>query len=147
MRRISSVLLQCLTHFLAALALPHRCLLSPSVHYTGRLLDGTVFDSSKKRNEPFVFKIGAGQVIKGWDQGVATMKVGEHAILTCSPEFAYGARGRSAMHARAAAGKQGDYNVASNVHSHCCLLRLYVLVLSARRRSRRTRPSPLRSSF
>jgi FK506-binding protein 4/5 len=66
---------------------------SLAVHYTGRLLDGTVFDSSKTRNEPFVFKIGKGQVIKGWDQGVATMKVGEHAFLTCSPEYAYGARG------------------------------------------------------
>ncbi len=66
---------------------------SAAVHYTGRLLDGTVFDSSKERNDPFVFKIGAGQVIKGWDEGVATMKVGEHAFLTCGPEYAYGARG------------------------------------------------------
>jgi FK506-binding protein 4/5 len=64
-----------------------------TVHYTGRLLDGTVFDSSKERNDPFVFKIGQGQVIKGWDEGVATMKVGEHAFLTCGPEYAYGARG------------------------------------------------------
>jgi len=63
------------------------------VHYTGRLLDGTEFDSSKKRNEPFTFKLGRGQVIKGWEKGVATMRVGEHAILTCSPEYAYGERG------------------------------------------------------
>ena len=64
-----------------------------SVHYVGKLLDGTVFDSSRDRNEQFKFKIGQGSVIKGWDQGVATMKRGEVALLTCSPEYAYGEAG------------------------------------------------------
>lgn len=63
------------------------------VHYTGRLLDGTVFDSSKNRNELFKFKVGTGSVIKGWDEGILTMKRGEVAILTCKPEYAYGAAG------------------------------------------------------
>ncbi|KAJ1640391.1 hypothetical protein T492DRAFT_929600 [Pavlovales sp. CCMP2436] len=62
-------------------------------HYTGKLLDGSVFDSSVKRNKPFVFKIGIGAVIKGWDVGIASMKVGEKAVLTCKPECAYGAAG------------------------------------------------------
>eukprot|EP00475_Leptophrys_vorax_P046006 TRINITY_DN972_c0_g1_i1.p1 TRINITY_DN972_c0_g1~~TRINITY_DN972_c0_g1_i1.p1 ORF type:complete len:451 (-),score=180.04 TRINITY_DN972_c0_g1_i1:44-1396(-) len=63
------------------------------VHYVGRLLDGTVFDSSRDRGEFFKFKLGQSSVIKGWDQGVATMKKGEVCILTCAPEYAYGAEG------------------------------------------------------
>eukprot|EP01027_Heterolobosea_sp_BB2_P020451 GEZU01029177.1.p1 GENE.GEZU01029177.1~~GEZU01029177.1.p1 ORF type:complete len:315 (-),score=151.96 GEZU01029177.1:99-1043(-) len=63
------------------------------VHYVGRLLDGTVFDSSRDREEEFEFELGRGQVIKGWDQGVATMKQGELALLVCKPEYAYGATG------------------------------------------------------
>ena len=63
------------------------------VHYTGRLLNGEVFDSSVERNERFKFKIGEGQVIKGWDEGVATMARGEKCILTCTPEYAYGKDG------------------------------------------------------
>jgi FK506-binding protein 4/5 len=63
------------------------------VHYVGTLLDGTEFDSSRGRGTPFSFKLGQGQVIKGWDEGVATMKMGEKAILTCAPEYAYGAAG------------------------------------------------------
>lgn len=64
-----------------------------SVHYTGRLLDGTVFDSSVERGEPIVFMLGAGQVIKGWDKGIAGMKVGEKKTLEIPPEDAYGETG------------------------------------------------------
>lgn len=64
-----------------------------SVHYTGRLTDGSKFDSSLDRGEPFSFRLGAGQVIKGWDQGVAGMKVGGKRKLTIPPELGYGAGG------------------------------------------------------
>jgi len=64
-----------------------------SVHYTGTLTDGSTFDSSRPRGEPFDFKLGAGQVIAGWDQGVATMKVGDKVKLTLPPELAYGRSG------------------------------------------------------
>jgi len=64
-----------------------------AVHYVGRLLDGTEFDSSRGRNEEFKFKLGAGQVIKGWDKGVASMNRGELAELTIKPEYAYGKNG------------------------------------------------------
>lgn len=64
-----------------------------TVHYTGTLTDGTKFDSSRDRREPFQFVIGKGQVIRGWDEGVAKLSVGQRATLTCSADFAYGDRG------------------------------------------------------
>jgi FKBP-type peptidyl-prolyl cis-trans isomerase len=63
------------------------------VHYTGRLTDGTKFDSSVDRGRPFEFKIGVGQVIRGWDEGVISMKPGGKRKLTIPPELGYGARG------------------------------------------------------
>ncbi|TDR70733.1 FKBP-type peptidyl-prolyl cis-trans isomerase [Paludibacterium purpuratum] len=64
-----------------------------TVHYTGWLLDGAKFDSSKDRFQPFTFPLGAGHVIKGWDQGVVGMKVGGVRKLTIPAELGYGARG------------------------------------------------------
>jgi FKBP-type peptidyl-prolyl cis-trans isomerase FkpA len=64
-----------------------------TVHYTGWLTDGTKFDSSVDRDEPFAFVLGTGQVIQGWDKGVATMRVGDKARLTIPPELAYGQEG------------------------------------------------------
>jgi len=64
-----------------------------TVHYTGWLTDGKKFDSSKDRNDPFVFNLGAGQVIRGWDQGVQGMQVGGKRKLTIPPDLGYGARG------------------------------------------------------
>ena len=64
-----------------------------SVHYTGWLTDGTKFDSSKDRNDPFDFPLGGRRVIAGWDEGVQGMKVGGTRKLTIPPELGYGARG------------------------------------------------------
>lgn len=64
-----------------------------SVHYTGWLTDGTKFDSSVDRGQPFQFSIGQGQVIRGWDEGVLTMKIGGKRKLTIPPELGYGPRG------------------------------------------------------
>jgi len=64
-----------------------------SVHYTGKFQDGRVFDSSISRGEPITFRLGVGQVIKGWDEGIALMKVGGKARFTCPSAIAYGSRG------------------------------------------------------
>lgn len=64
-----------------------------TVHYTGALQDGTKFDSSRDRNQPFTFTIGIGQVIKGWDEGIMSMKVGGKRKLTIPSDLGYGQRG------------------------------------------------------
>ena len=63
------------------------------MHYTGTLLDGTKFDSSRDRDSTFKFTLGAGQVIKCWEKGVAELVLGQRAILLCPPELAYGSKG------------------------------------------------------
>jgi len=64
-----------------------------TVHYVGTLTNGKQFDSSRDRGSPFKFKIGANQVIRAWDEGVAQMSRGQVARLTCSPDYAYGENG------------------------------------------------------
>ena len=72
---------------------PARAGESVTVHYTGWLTDGTKFDSSVDRDDPFTFVLGTGQVIAGWDEGVATMRVGDKVKLTIPHEKAYGEAG------------------------------------------------------
>lgn len=64
-----------------------------SMHYTGTLTNGSKFDSSVDRGRPFEFQIGVGQVIKGWDEGVMQMSLGEKAKLTITPDYGYGDKG------------------------------------------------------
>ena len=64
-----------------------------TVHYTGKFTNGNKFDSSIDRNEPFTFKLGAGKVIKGWDEGVALLNVGDKARFVIPSDLGYGARG------------------------------------------------------
>jgi len=64
-----------------------------TIHYVGKLEDGTKFDSSRDRGTPFETEIGVGRVIKGWDEGVPKLSVGSKAILVCTPDYAYGTKG------------------------------------------------------
>lgn len=64
-----------------------------TVNYTGLLTNGAMFDSSITRNDPFSFTVGRGMVIKGWDEGLQKLKVGDHAVLTIPPSIGYGAAG------------------------------------------------------
>ncbi|KAJ2358552.1 Fork head 1 [Coemansia erecta] len=66
---------------------------SVAMHYIGTLEDGTEFDSSRKRGKPFVCNIGIGQLIKGWDEGVPQMSIGQRAKFTITPDYGYGAHG------------------------------------------------------
>ncbi len=68
-----------------------------TVHYTGFLTDSTKFDSSKDRNKPFTFKVGSGQVIEGWDEGLSYLRVGDKATLTIPSELGYGERAQAAI--------------------------------------------------
>ncbi|KAH8810311.1 hypothetical protein DL96DRAFT_534218 [Flagelloscypha sp. PMI_526] len=64
-----------------------------TIHYHGTLVDGSIFDSSVDRNDPFKTQIGVGKVIRGWDEAVPQLSKGEKALLTVSPDFGYGSRG------------------------------------------------------
>ncbi|XP_063281690.1 peptidyl-prolyl cis-trans isomerase FKBP1A [Pelobates fuscus] len=64
-----------------------------SVHYTGTLEDGKKFDSSRDRGKPFTFRMGRHEVIKGWEEGISQMSLGERSLLTISSDFAYGSKG------------------------------------------------------
>ncbi|KJA21946.1 hypothetical protein HYPSUDRAFT_41563 [Hypholoma sublateritium FD-334 SS-4] len=64
-----------------------------TIHYVGTLMDGRKFDSSRDRGTPFQTEIGTGKVIKGWDEGVLQLSLGQKALLTATPDFAYGGRG------------------------------------------------------
>ncbi|KAL1715516.1 hypothetical protein EV715DRAFT_256040 [Schizophyllum commune] len=64
-----------------------------TIHYTGTFSDGSKFDSSRDRGQPFVTQVGVGKVIKGWDEGIVQLSLGQKARLVCTSDYAYGARG------------------------------------------------------
>ena len=112
-----------------------------TVHYTGKLTNETVFDSSVKRGTPFVFTLGQGEVIRGWDEGVAQMSVGEKAILTCPPAYAYGnssvgnglipANSTLIFEVELISFKWFTYRSAiSHINTHTCITRLRRLYVS-----------------
>ncbi|KAK2725328.1 hypothetical protein QYM36_001693 [Artemia franciscana] len=68
------------------------------VHYTGTLDNGKVFDSSRTRGQPFKFTLGMGEVIRGWDEGVAQLSLGQRAKLICTPDYAYGSKGHPGVY-------------------------------------------------
>uniref|UniRef100_A0A1L8DTV0 peptidylprolyl isomerase n=1 Tax=Nyssomyia neivai TaxID=330878 RepID=A0A1L8DTV0_9DIPT len=90
--RASSTIYVLLIYFLTGSTFPKNGQ-TAVVHYTGTLQNGEVFDSSRTRGKPFKFTVGQGEVIRGWDEGVPQMSVGQRAKLVCSPDYAYGSRG------------------------------------------------------
>ncbi|XKL65307.1 hypothetical protein PGB90_008727 [Kerria lacca] len=88
-------LLLCITQVCIERIMLFQVVMQTSFSYfgVGTLTNGTKFDSSRDRGQPFKFKLGKGEVIRGWDEGVAQLSIGQRAKLTCSPDYAYGSHG------------------------------------------------------